>query len=281
LVKTLSPSDTQSQVTSIERADFFGFGNDTDDDEDSEFFENDQTRATITPGFNFVFTPEINAFTGAEFIFNSTDDDDTTLLNELEPIGVGDFSWANLLVGVDYDTRNREVLNSPGVHVRLQGTFSPELLDLETSYSSVEGEASGFFEVGSRSLVALRLGGRSVTGDFPFQEAAYLGGAENVRGLEQNRFAGDASVYGSAEFRYSIGEASAYVARAEYGVFAFVDVGRVFVDQDDGIDDSDELHPSVGIGGSVAGLDRSILISVAIATSDEGTTGVASAGFNF
>ena len=270
-----------AQVTSIERADFFGFGNDTDDDEDSEFFENDQTRATITPGFNFVLTPEINAFTGAEFIFNSTDDDDTTLLNELEPIGVGDFSWANLLVGVDYDTRNREVLNSPGVHVRLQGTFSPELLDLETSYSSVEGEASGFFEVGSRSLVALRLGGRSVTGDFPFQEAAYLGGAENVRGLEQNRFAGDASVYGSAEFRYSIGEASAYVARAEYGVFAFVDVGRVFVDQDDGIDDSDELHPSVGIGGSVAGLDRSILISVAIATSDEGTTGVASAGFNF
>jgi len=51
--------------------------------------------------------------------------------------------------------------------------------------------------------------------------------------------------------------------------------------EDDGIDDSDELHPSVGIGGSGAGLDRSILISVAIATSDEGTTGVASAGFNF
>ena len=270
-----------AQITSIERADFFGFGNDTDDDNEDEFFETNQIRGTIKPGFNFVVTPEINLFTGAEFIWNSTDDDDTTLLTELAPLGVGDFNWANLIAGIDYDSRNRVALNSPGVHVRLQGTFSPELLDLDGSYSSIEGEAAGFFEVGSRSLLALRLGGRNVAGDFPFQEAAYLGGKDNVRGLERNRFAGDASVYGSAEFRYSIGEASAYVARAEYGVFGFVDVGRVFVDQEDGIDDSDELHPSVGIGGSIAGLDRSILISVAIATSDEGTTGVASAGFNF
>ena len=270
-----------AQITSIPRADFFGFGNDTDDDEDSDFFETDQTRGSIKPGFNFVLTPDINLFTGAEIIFNSTEDDDNTLLNELAPLGVGDFNWANLLAGVDYDTRNSVEFNSPGIHVRLQGTFSPELLDLEGSYSSIEGEAAGFFEVGSRSLLALRLGGRSVTGDFPFQEAAYLGGPENVRGLEQNRFAGDASVYGSVEYRYSIGEASAYVARAEYGVFGFVDVGRVFVDEDDGIDDSDELHPAVGIGGSIAGLDRSILISVAIATSDEGTTGIASAGFSF
>ena len=75
-----------AQITSIPRADFFGFGNDTDDDEDSDFFETDQTRGSIKPGFNFVLTPDINLFTGAEIIFNSTEDDDNTLLNELAPV---------------------------------------------------------------------------------------------------------------------------------------------------------------------------------------------------
>ena len=270
-----------AQISSIARANFFGFGNNTDDDADSEFFETDQIRGTVQPGLNFVLTPAINLFTGAEFIFNSTSENDNTLLTQLAPPGVGDFNRANLFAGFDYDTRNRVVLNSPGVHVRVQGSFAPELLDVERAYRSIEGEAAGFYKVGSRSLVALRLGGRKVTGDFPFQEAAYLGGPENVRGLEQNRFAGDASLYGSAEFRYSFGEVSAYIARVGYGVFGFVDVGRVFADQDDGIDGSDELHPSVGIGGSITGLDRSVLISVAIAASDEGTTGIASAGFSF
>jgi len=67
------------------------------------------------------------------------------------------------------------------------------------------------------------------------------------------------------------------VARAEYGLFAFADVGRVFLDDED----EDDLHPSVGIGISAAGLDRTVLLSFAIAASEEQVTGLFTGGFSF
>lgn len=267
-----------ASITSITQADFFGFGNETSDGGDSDRFETDQTRATISPGFNYVITPDLYLFSGVNLNYNSTDDDEDTLLTDLAPLGVGDFGWISLFGELDYDTRDRTVLNSAGSHIRVEASHSPDIWDAEGSFTSVEGEVAGFYDVGARSLVALRVGGRHVSGNFPFQEAAYIGGAENVRGFDTDRFAGDASVFGNAEYRYTLGQASAYIARAEYGLFGFVDVGRVFLD---GTDDEDELHPSGGGGMSISGLDRSFLISLAIARSDERTSGIFSAGFSF
>ena len=263
--------------SSIRPADFFGFGNDTSDDGDSDRFETDQTFTSVTPGLDYVLSPQVSFFAGAGLNYNSLDDDEDTLLNDLAPLGVGDFGWLTVFGGIDYDTRDRSVLNSVGLHVRVKATHSPSVWDAEGSFTSVEGEIARFFEVGPKSLLALRVGGENVSGNFPFQEAAYLGGADNLRGPDTNRFAGDASVFGNVELRHSLGEASAYVARAEYGVYGFVDVGRVFLDGED----EDDLHPSVGGGLSIAGLDRTFLVSLGIAISEERAAGVFSAGFSF
>ena len=158
-------SSLTATIDSIDLADFFGFGNETSDSGDSDFFETEQTRATITPALDYVLSPKVNLIAGLEVNFNSTDDDDDSLLNELAPLGVGDFNWVNLFAGVDYDTRDKSVLNSPGFHLRLQADFSPSFLDVEGSFNSVEGEVEGFIGLGSRSLLALRLGGRNVSGD--------------------------------------------------------------------------------------------------------------------
>ena len=186
---------------------------DTSDDGDSDLFETEQTRITLTPGLNYVYTPELTFFTGAGLNYNSTDDDEDTLLTDLAPLGVGDFGWVSLFGGFDYDTRDRSVLNSAGLHIRLQGSHSPSVWDAEGSFTNIEGEIAGFYSLGSRALLALRVGGEHVAGSFPFQEAAYIGGADNVRGLDTDRFAGDASVFSNIELRYSLGEASAYFAR--------------------------------------------------------------------
>jgi len=191
-------------VSGIREADFFGFGNDTSDDGSSNFFDTDQIRGTITPGVEYLLNPELNLFSGIGLNFNSTDDDDTSLLNTLAPLGVGDYGWVSLFAGIDYDTRDRSMLNSPGVHFRAQGNVSPRVWDVDSSFTSVEGELGGFFKVGARSLLVLRVGGRNVSGTFPFQEAAYIGGRSTVRGFETNRFAGDASVFGNAEFRWPL-----------------------------------------------------------------------------
>ena len=271
-------SSLDASISGITQADFYGFGNDTSDDGDSDLFETEQTRTTITPALDYYVTPALSFFSGAGFNYNSLDDDEDTLLNQLAPLGVGDFGWLKLFGGLDYDTRDRTVLNSSGLHIRLEGSHSPSVWDADGSFTAVDGEIAGFFDVGSKSLLALRAGGRHVAGSFPFQEAAYIGGAANVRGLDTNRFAGDASAFASVELRHTLGEASAYFARAEYGVFAFADVGRVFLDDED---DEDDLHPSAGGGISVSALDQTFLLSLAIARSEERTSGVFSAGFSF
>lgn len=264
-------------VNGIRQAEFYGFGNDTSDDGDSDLFETEQIRSNVNLGANYVMSPQINVFTGVKFNYSSTDDDEDTLLIQQAPLGVGDFGWVSLFGGVDFDTRDRTVLNTAGFHARLEASHSPAVWDVDDSFTSIDAQVAGFFDVSSRVLLALRAGGRNVSGDFPFQEAAYVGGSTNIRGLDTDRFAGDGSVFGNVELRYSIGEASAYVARAEYGVFTFADVGRVFLDGED----EDDLHPSGGAGLSISGLDRSFILSLAIARSEEKTSGVFTAGFTF
>ena len=200
------------------------------------------------------------------------------MLNELAPLGVGDFGWVSVFGGIDYDTRDLSVFNSPGVHVRVEAKVSPAFWDADNSFSSIEGEAERLFKVSGNSLLALRLGGRNVSGAFPFQESAYLGGRTNLRGFKTNRFAGDASVFGSVEFRGPLQKAPAYLASADYGWFVFADVGRVFFADSD---DSDDLHPSVGFGLSADALDRGLQLSFSIARSEEESHGLFNASVSF
>ena len=82
---------------------------------------------------------------------------------------------------------------------------------------------------GGNPTLATRVGGQHVWGTFPYYEAALLGGVENVRGLREQRFAGRSSLYGSAEFRATIGRLF-LLFPADFGVFGFGDLGRVFQD---------------------------------------------------
>jgi hypothetical protein len=59
--------------------------------------------------------------------------------------------------------------------------------------------------------------------------AAFIGGGATVRSLRYNRYAGDASVYGGAEFRLRLARISKLLA-SDLGVMGLVDVGRVFLD---------------------------------------------------
>jgi outer membrane translocation and assembly module TamA len=68
-------------------------------------------------------------------------------------------------------------------------------------------------------------------GDFPFAEAAFLGGAGSMRGYPTQRFAGDAAAFGSVELRQPLGQVRLLV-RGRLGVFALADAGRVWMDGD-------------------------------------------------
>ncbi len=267
----------EAGISGFEQSRFFGFGNETSDDGDDDFFETEQLEYRFAPTVHYALSPQLDLLVGGEIKYSSTDEDEDTLLNRLQPYGVGDFGQLRFRAGFEVDTRDRTKIYGPGVYVRLEGSVTPEVWDVDSTFGAVEGEVAGYIGLTQRLLLALRVGGRNVFGTFPFQEAAYIGGQDTVRGLNTDRFAGDASVFGNAELRFTLGQASALLFRGEWGLFAFGDVGRVFVDDDD----SDKWHPSGGAGVSVATLERSLLWSLSVAQSEEQTSFFFQADFSF
>jgi hypothetical protein len=103
--------------------------------------------------------------------------------------------------------------------------------DVGSPFGSVRGEGRTYLSLGFGPILALRAGGEVVGGDFPFAEAAFIGGAGSLRGYPTERFAGDASAFGSVELRQPLGQVRLLV-RGRVGVFALADAGRVWMDGD-------------------------------------------------
>jgi hypothetical protein len=92
----------------------------------------------------------------------------------------------------------------------------------------------------------------------------------------QNRYGGDAAVYGNAELRLDFG-AIFLLLPARVGIFGLGDLGRVFVDGET----SSTWHWAAGGGVWLAFLGRGNTASLALAQSEEKLGVYASFGFAF
>ncbi len=63
--------------------------------------------------------------------------------------------------------------------------FFPKGWSVERSFGEVHGEATAFLRSSGplRPTLAVRAAGKQVFGRYPFQDAAYIGGLDSVRGL--------------------------------------------------------------------------------------------------
>src|SRR5687767_12156249 len=61
--------------------------------------------------------------------------------------------------------------DGPGVHIRIEGPMIPEVWDVESTFGAIRGDIAGFIGLTQRLLLAVRVGGKSVFGTYPFQEA--------------------------------------------------------------------------------------------------------------
>jgi hemolysin activation/secretion protein len=95
----------------------------------------------------------------------------------------------------------------------------------------VDAVASAFFTIPvlTDPVLAFRAGGARVFGRFPYTESAFLGGSQSLRTARRQRFAGDASIYGSTELRLPVAE-FAFVFPLNVGLLGFGDIGRVYMD---------------------------------------------------
>jgi hypothetical protein len=281
-------------ASGIERVNFFGFGNDTPPESERSRFRSDETAVLFSPTLRYGSGPRFEVFLGGDFRRSDSPDDSSsgTILGEESPYGTGPFGSLAVRGGMHLDTREptggRPRLNFAegrfqplgdervsGLALRLGGLYVSEAWDVTESYGGIDGEGAAYIGA-ARAHLALRVGGRKLWGPFAWLAAAFIGGRA-AGAYRPNRFAGDASLYGSAELRVWITNFMTPVVPLRLGAFGFAETGRVWYEDED----SRTWHGSYGGGLLFQPLGAPITLHATVATGDEGTRFYFGSGYAF
>ncbi len=257
---------------------FYGFGNDTEEAEPPSFYEVHQRQLALGASLSFGDGRGRKLTVGP--VFRRTQSDTTNPVNLVtleQAYGTGTFLQAGIQASVELDQRDLGTAPAQGYRLSGGGSFYPAVLDVEGPFGEVHGEAAVYLSPASRNpTLALRAGGKHLWGRFPYSDAAFLGGSETVRGLREERFAGRASLYGSAEIRVFLTR-FLLVFPTDLGVFGLSDLGRVFAEGQP----SGGWHTAFGGGVWLAPVNRSATVKASIAQSEGGTAFYVGTGFAF
>ncbi|HMJ18652.1 MAG TPA: hypothetical protein VK478_09675 [Gemmatimonadaceae bacterium] len=234
--KRFTESDTHIPVTAymsqFEVVQFHGFGNDVADLR-GRFYDVKQTQWQFNPAIGRSFSPVSDISLGPIVRYTTTDSVATRLISQQQPYGFRKFGQAGLRLKAHLDSRYYPDTMKPRVVVDLTGSGFPAMWDVNKPYESLDGYIAAFFTLPApkKPVLALRAGGKKLWGPFPYFDAAFLGGSESYRAEEKQRFAGDASAYGTAELRVPIAKFP-LILPLDVGALGFVDMGRVYLNGD-------------------------------------------------
>jgi hypothetical protein len=263
------------RASQIDILRFYGLGNETGDAPGEDFFKVEQSHLMVAPSVHLRLRP-FELELGAVAAHSSTPTPAGTFIGQAQPYGTGEFGQAGLRARL---TVGRRDLDRPASAVAWAGgAYYPEVWSVESHFGSVEGQAAAFFSPAAplAPQLGLRVGARKVLGRFPFHESAFVGGPDQVRGLRPQRYAGEASAFGSAELHLRLARVSVLLP-SELGVMGFTDVGRVWAEDET----SERWHSGYGGGVWLAPLKRSTAVAVALARSEGATRFYLQAGFGF
>lgn len=272
---------TDLLASGIEHVNFFGFGNETAD-ADKSVSRTQQDEFSFFPSLRFGSSHTFEGFLGPEVKWVSAPTDTDTLLNQQQPYGTGQFGEMLVRAGFELDTRGRQMpltgltatkagpespkVKASGVRLKAEGYYAPAVWDTVSSFEGAEGSLAGYLG-NNRAVLALRVGGEKVWGDYPWFEAADIGGSSSVRGFSGRRFSGDASLYANAELRLWLGTRRNPILPLRWGIFGLYDTGRVYLEGEE----SDTWHYGWGGGLLMQLIGTPMVFNAAIAKGDEGS----------
>lgn len=257
-----------ARMSDLEVLNFYGFGNDTPGTE-SSFYEVSQRHWTFYPAAAYAVGTRTDVTFGPVVKYTTTDSTGN-YLSELRPYGFGDFGMAGVRLGLYGDSRDHT--RNPGrkILLDLSATYYPRLWDVTSDFGVLSAITATYIAIPSPVLypiLALKAGGRKVLGnEFPFHEAAFIGGRPSDRDIPRERYAGDGSLYGTAELRLPLMK-FALVLPIDFGVYLYGDAGRVWMDQSS----PGGWHTTKGVGMWIGVLSPNASISV---ERGEGATGI-------
>jgi len=134
-----------------------------------------------------------------------------------------------------FDNTDSRTLPTRGLYWDSEASFNYDLDRANKTFSQITSDLGFYlsFRKPNRAVLAFRLGGSVNFGDYEFFQGSSLGGKTNLRGLRASRYTGDASVYQNTEYRFKLFNFSNYISKGEFGILAFNDVGRVWLEGED------------------------------------------------
>lgn len=278
-------------ASGIETLNFYGFGNDTEEFTEEEFFRVESQTGGLEARIMFPIGEHGTFSTGPLVRYTGTDTDDDRLIGVTVPYGAEGIGQVGWVAGLSLNTREspgvRDIKGSDdvlrwgpapfgvGYSVDVDGYYYPDVWGLKDDYGGVSGVGTAAYWLGSGFGLGFRVGGEKIWGEVPYYDAAFLG-ATQIRGLRANRFAGTSSLYGNVAALARIGGLTLMVP-GRWGILVRADVGRVWVQGED----SDTVHWSYGGGLWWSPWNFSNALRVYFANSDQRTAVYVLMGFGF
>jgi hypothetical protein len=233
---------TETGISQLLTGRFGGFGNDAPQPIDRTFVDVKQKQYHFEPSIGWALTPRTDFTMGPVVKFTTTDSTPNRFISEAQPYGFSRFGQAGFALRFLHESDRRvvkhggtaeELLNEepPSVlTLDAKAAVYPAVWDTRTTFGTVSAVATSriTLPVPLSPLLATRVGGQQNFGAAPYFESAFLGGRKSVRTLHRQAYAGDATLYGTAELRVPIASFP-LVLPINVGVFGFADAGRVYV----------------------------------------------------
>ena len=110
-----------------------------------------------------------------------------TLLAQILPYGAQDFGQVSFGMGIDYESRDSASLSETGISWNARAFFIPCVWSAAHSFGGVQSNIHMYLPIANGFSLAVRAGGKKMFGEYPFHEAAFIGGNSTVRGFRRER----------------------------------------------------------------------------------------------
>jgi hypothetical protein len=220
------------RMSDFELVHFFGYGNQSDDQNGDDSFRVDQRQWQLRPAAAVSLGRRQSDLSfGPVVQYSTTASNAGRFIAREQPYGYGNFGEAGMRLGLRYDGRDKIRGATKGFFVDMSSSAFPAMWDVKRPFSQLSGSAATYFRLPFplHPVLAFRGGGKKVWGDAPFHEAAFLGGVDTLTGMNPQRYAGDASLFGNSELRIPVASIRSLLP-IDIGVLGFADAGRVYVD---------------------------------------------------
>jgi hypothetical protein len=262
-----------ARMSQLEILNYHGLGNSTpsspgiavgDRAPRNGFFSVNQNQWLLYPSVAYALSEDSDIRLGPVVQYTSSSGPAGGFLETTRPYGWGGFGEAGMRASLRHDSRDRSSHPRSGAIVDVRADYFPAIWDVEEAFTAVRAAGAVYvtLPVPLRPYVGLRVIGQRLVGEFPFHEAAFIGGRGGVRSLDPQRYGGDASLTGKAELRVPLFNFYLLLP-LNSGVFAAQEVGRVYFDGES----PDGWHSTFGAGFWVG--FREILLSVRLIETNE------------